>query len=81
MQTYLELSELRAGFRDIDRRMAVITRAKELEQLFAEANTAYDTRDVDAAIAGYEAVRERNVSFEQELVERRLVQMYFGIAD
>jgi len=81
METYLELSELRAGFRDVDRRMAAIAGAKELEQLFAEANAAYEIRDVEGAIAGYEAVRERNVAFEQDLVEGRLVVLYFGIGD
>ncbi len=81
MESYLELSELRAGFRDIDRRMAAIAGAKEFEQLFAETNAAYDIGDVVAAIAGYEAVRERNVTFEQELVEGRLVELYFGLGD
>jgi tetratricopeptide (TPR) repeat protein len=81
MESYVELSELRAGFRDIDRRMAAIAGAKELEQLFAEANAAYDIRDVEGAIAGYEAVRERNVAYEQDVVEGRLVLLYFGIGD
>ncbi|MBN1248703.1 MAG: tetratricopeptide repeat protein [Anaerolineae bacterium] len=77
LATYRELAALRPGFRDIDRRVEVIERQQSLEMLFAEANAAYDLGDAEEAIAKYQQLRDRNLSYERELVESRLVQLYF----
>lgn len=81
LTVYQELDALRPAFRDIRPRMDVILRARSLAELYAQATEVYESGDTEAAIAAYEAVRDRNVNYEQELVEARLVELYVRLAD
>ena len=75
---YLELDELRPGYRDIARRIETIQRAKSLTQLYEEATAAYEAGDEPEAIRLYEEVRDRNLSYNQDLVEDRLFNLYLN---
>ncbi len=78
LEAYLELAALRPGYRDLRFRIQALEEAKSLEQRLEEANAAYEAGDVSAAIAAYTALREHNLTYEQETVETRLFELYMA---
>jgi TolB protein len=70
-----------AGYRDIDDRMEAIERRLSLEALFEEANAAYRAGNAEEALALYEEVRDRNTSYEDEIVKDRLYELYMQLGD
>jgi len=66
------------GYRDVARRLKELENAQDLERLFAEAEEHYAAGRWMEAIAAYEALRERNITYERERVEAHLFESYLA---
>lgn len=76
LDAFRKIASRSPGYEDVDERIADIEGRLELEDVFAEANRAYeDGRTLDA-LAAYRQVRRMNVSYERDLVETRLFELY-----
>ncbi|MGD2147962.1 MAG: tetratricopeptide repeat protein [Anaerolineae bacterium] len=76
LEAFREISHLSPGYRDVDERMAQIEDQQQFEALFAEAQRAYASGETLRALSAYEQFRQLNVSYERELVEGRLFELY-----
>ncbi|MFW6136058.1 MAG: tetratricopeptide repeat protein [Chloroflexota bacterium] len=76
---YVEILQQVPGYRDVPDRLAEVERRLEIDDLFAQAEAAYQAGQSRQALSLYERVRERNLSYERDLVEERLFELYMDV--
>ncbi len=76
---YAEILSQAPGYRDVEERLAEIERQQEIDDLFAEAEAAYEAGRDREALRLYEQVRSRNLSYERDLIDARLYELYLDV--
>jgi len=76
---YAEILSEAPGYRDAEERLAEIERQQEIDDLFAEAEAAYEAGRDREALRLYEQVRSRNLSYERDLIDARLYELYLDV--
>ncbi len=64
------------GYEDVDQLLSFVLRRQELESLYSEATAAYNSNDWAAAIARFEALRDRDAAFRADAIQEFLFVSY-----
>jgi tetratricopeptide (TPR) repeat protein len=76
---YAEILRDEPGYRDVSERLEDVERRLEVRDLFAQAEAAYEAGQYREALSLYQSVRDRNVSYERELIDARLFELYMRV--
>lgn len=76
---YAEILRDEPGYRDVSERLEDVERRLEIEDLFAGAEAAYEAGEYREALSLYQSVRDRNVSYERQLIDERLFELYMRV--
>ncbi|RME44450.1 MAG: tetratricopeptide repeat protein, partial [Chloroflexi bacterium] len=71
---FRDIQQRAPGYRDVVAQIERIERNAELAGLFAQAEAHFRAGEWEAAIQGYETIRQTDVTFNQREVEERLFQ-------
>jgi len=77
------LNEIKAEdpyFNDIAVRIQEVENRIYLDDMLSKAEKAYQAKEWEKAVAGYEAVRITDPSYQTDLVEQRLLSTYLNVA-
>ncbi len=73
---YETLNQQEPGYKDVQARIDAIGAGAHVEQIFAEAELAYQRSDWSNAITLYNLIREQSVLYEPDTVELHLYESY-----
>jgi tetratricopeptide (TPR) repeat protein len=76
---YSEILRELPGYRDVSERLEDVESRLETEDLFAQAEAAYEAGQFREALSLYQSVRDRNLSYEREHIDRRLFELYMRV--
>lgn len=79
LEPYTQLQMRRRCYRDSCQRFEFMQRQQEQARLFAGAEAAYAAGRLLEATAGYEQIRVLDVSYRQDLIARRLYDLYLQL--
>lgn len=76
-----EIQKTAPNYRDVAQRMEDLKRDLLLEDLFEQAETAFETSSWQDAVSNYESVRSIDLSYRTDDVEDHLLQSYLNAAE
>jgi tetratricopeptide (TPR) repeat protein len=76
---FMELSVRSSGYRDVNQRITAITRQRELDALFAEAEASLRAGLAGNALSKYEEIRKLNVTYRRDIVVSRMFELHMDL--